>query len=116
MYYHLKDLRVPALLGVYESEKKEPQEILVNIFFSFVATKAAQTDDLADTVDYALIQAQVRSICLSEHYQLLEKLHLVLQTQLQQQFPQISNLSIELEKFPFETGSIVLSSKKAREA
>ena len=108
MHYHLKDLKIPAMVGVYESEKGAPQNLLINVYFEYDAQKASVSDDLADTVDYALVAAQIKSICLAEHYNLLEKLQIELHTKITAEFPSINNLSITIEKYPFKHGSVVV--------
>ncbi|MFH2040416.1 MAG: dihydroneopterin aldolase [Chloroflexota bacterium] len=56
----IKDLLVQAVIGVYEWERKQPQNILINIRM-FTNTKlAAQTDDLKDCVDYGDITKKVQ--------------------------------------------------------
>jgi len=108
MHYRLKNIEVPAYIGVYESEKGLAQTLLINVDFFFDANKAALSDALEDTIDYSEIEALVRKVCLREHFQLLEKLHQVLIAAIEESFPQISELSVSLEKFPFESGSIIL--------
>lgn len=99
-------MALPAKIGVYESEKTAPQTVILNVSFDFDSAKAAQTDVLEDTIDYAQIEALLREVCLSDHFALLEKLQAVLKVKVAQQFPQISNLAIVIEKKPFESGSI----------
>jgi dihydroneopterin aldolase len=108
MQYQLKNLAIPAFIGVYEHEKGKTQTLIVNVWFQFESHKAALSDDLKATVDYSQIEALVKQVCLADHYQLLERLHRALVQSLEDQFPKIKGLKVSLEKFPFESGSIVL--------
>ena len=58
----VKDLLVQAVIGVYEWERKRPQNILVNIRMFTNTRLAAQTDDLMDCVDYGDITKKVQLI------------------------------------------------------
>lgn len=108
MHYLLKNLEIPAYIGVYEFEKGQTQTLILNVGFEFDATQASLSDDLADTIDYAQIETLLKKICVAAHYELLEKLHAVIIAQVTEVFPQIKNLSVAIEKRPFETGSVVV--------
>jgi len=108
MQYLLKNIEVPAHVGVYEFEKGKTQTLILNVGFEFDATKASKTDDLADTINYAHIESLLRNICIAEHYELLEKLHAVIINQVNERFPQIENLSVAIEKKPFKSGSVII--------
>lgn len=56
----IKDLLVQAVIGVYEWERKQPQNILINIRMFTNTELAAQTDDLKDCVDYGDITKKVQ--------------------------------------------------------
>lgn len=109
MHYHLKNIQVAAKLGVYESEKLAPQKILVSVEYDFTSQTSAQSDDLNDTVDYSRIEALLHKVCVAEHFELLEKLHAKLVLTLKNSFPQIENLTVKIEKFPFTSGSLIVS-------
>lgn len=48
----IKDLLGQAIIGIYEWERKQPQEILVNVRMMTDTRHAAQTDDINDCIDY----------------------------------------------------------------
>lgn len=48
----IRDLRVRAIVGIYPQERVVPQEVLLNVTLYADTRQAAQTDDLADCVDY----------------------------------------------------------------
>lgn len=57
----LKDLHVQGILGIYPHERQTPQGILINITIYTDTSHAAQTDDIADCVDYAALAGQVEA-------------------------------------------------------
>ena len=56
----IKDLLVQAVIGVYEWEREQPQNILVNIRIFTNTRHAALTDDIKDCVDYGEITRKVQ--------------------------------------------------------
>lgn len=48
----IKDLRVSGIIGIYDYERITPQEILINVTLFTDTRKAADTDNIADCVDY----------------------------------------------------------------
>lgn len=108
MQFHLKDLEIFASIGIYDQERTEPQKLIINLWFEFDASAASTSDNLADTVDYATIEQKVREVTTKKHYQLLEGLHAILLQKISQDFPDLENIKISLEKFPFQSGSVVV--------
>jgi FolB domain-containing protein len=57
----IKDLRVTGIIGIYEHERTTPQEMLINIVLYTDIQKAAQTDNIADCVDYEKVANKVKA-------------------------------------------------------
>src|SRR5574341_227320 len=57
----IKDLLVRGIIGVNDWERKQPQDILINITVFTDTHRAAETDDLADCVNYRTLAKQVQS-------------------------------------------------------
>jgi FolB domain-containing protein len=57
----IKDLRVTGIIGIYEHERTAPQEILINIVLFTDIHKTAQTDDIADCVDYEKVADKIKA-------------------------------------------------------
>ncbi|MBY0406367.1 MAG: dihydroneopterin aldolase [Rickettsiales bacterium] len=70
----IKDLHAATILGVYDWEKQAPRKVILNIEMDVAATDAAQTDDLKDAVDYAVVETRVLQLLDKNSWQLLEKL------------------------------------------
>lgn len=57
----IKDLRVIGIIGIHPNERVTPQEILINITLSTDTRHAAETDHIADCVNYQTIAAAVKT-------------------------------------------------------
>jgi FolB domain-containing protein len=57
----IKDLRVTGIIGIYKHERTTPQEMVINITLFTDIHKAAQTDDIADCVDYEKVANKVKA-------------------------------------------------------
>lgn len=60
--------------GVLPAEQTEPQEFRVAVELITDTTQAAETDDLADTVDYSEVYRIVKNIMEGPSHRLLESL------------------------------------------
>ena len=70
----IKDLRLRAIIGVEEWERENQQDIIINITVEFDGRKAAENDDLNDTVDYKAMKQNVIKLVESSSFLLVEKL------------------------------------------
>jgi len=57
----IKDLLVRGVIGVRDWEREKPQDILINITAFTDTSRAAQTDNLADCVDYSALAKRVQA-------------------------------------------------------
>jgi FolB domain-containing protein len=58
----IRDLLVQGVIGVYEAERQAPQEILINLAIEADLSRAGESDDLSDSLNYAEIAARARQI------------------------------------------------------
>jgi dihydroneopterin aldolase len=71
----VRGLRVMGIHGVLAHERERAQPFEVDLDLVVDMTKAARSDDLADTVDYSAVVARAESIVAGPHsFQLLEAL------------------------------------------
>lgn len=70
----LRDLKVETLIGVYEWEKRVPQALQIDLEIALPSSRAGQSDDLADALDYAQIAAHIQEVLSTRHFGLLEAL------------------------------------------
>ncbi|MCV2883343.1 dihydroneopterin aldolase [Aestuariibacter sp. AA17] len=70
----IQGLKINALIGVYDWERESKQPLLVDIVMQLDLSKAAQSDDVNDTVDYAKAAELLEKVALDSDFQLLEAL------------------------------------------
>lgn len=57
----IKDLLVRGIIGIREWERKRAQDILINVTVFADTTRAGETDDIADSVDYSALAKKIQS-------------------------------------------------------
>ncbi len=70
----LKELRVEAVIGVFEWERRVRQTVLIDLELAVDAAAAAAGDNLSDTLDYKAIAKRVKGFAESTPCQLIETL------------------------------------------
>jgi FolB domain-containing protein len=58
----IRDLRVRGILGVHDRERHQLREILINVTLFTDTRRAAESDDIADCVDYSLVAQKIRAL------------------------------------------------------
>jgi dihydroneopterin aldolase len=69
----LRGLRVLGVIGVLPEERQRAQPFELDIDLEADLTRAGQSDDLADTIDYGEAVARAEQVVTTEKYQLLER-------------------------------------------
>lgn len=72
-FIFIEELRVQAWVGIYAREKVAPQMLELNLTFG-VSEAAAAHDDIADTIDYAVVIERIRAELAVRHFNLIETL------------------------------------------
>lgn len=57
----IRDLIARGIIGVYDWERQEPQEILINVVLFADLTRAGKSDDLADCVNYHSLARKIQA-------------------------------------------------------
>lgn len=57
----IKDLLVRGIIGVRAWEREKPQDILINVTVYTDTLRAAETDDIADCVDYSALAKRIQA-------------------------------------------------------
>lgn len=79
---YLRDVKIPAKIGLHPWEYVLQQQLFADIELGLVDGRAAQSDEVADTVDYSWVAEVVRGLALARHYRLLEHLAEVMMREL----------------------------------
>ncbi len=73
MIIKIENLRLRTIIGLYEWEKKNKQDLIINIEIEFDGKKATKTDDINDTVDYKTINKNVIKYVEDGNFNLVER-------------------------------------------
>lgn len=70
----LRELKVDTLIGVYDWERIVPQTLQIDLDIALPNTRACQSDDITDALDYSEIVRHLKEVLASRHFNLLEAL------------------------------------------
>lgn len=70
----LHDFKAKTLIGIYPWERIVPQTIQLDLEIALPTSRACQSDNIADALDYALIIERINEILTNKHFSLLEAL------------------------------------------
>lgn len=70
----IRDLALRCVIGVTAEERREKQDIVINITLEADLRKAGLSDDLADTVDYKAFKKKVLALVEGPPFLLVEAL------------------------------------------
>jgi dihydroneopterin aldolase len=68
----LRGLRLVVSVGVLPEERERPQPVEIDVELDVDTDRAADSDDLADAVDYGAVVAEVERVLTARHVDLLE--------------------------------------------
>lgn len=71
---HIRDILVRCIVGVNEEERREKQDVVVNITLEADLGKAGETDRIEDTVDYKTVKQNVIRMVEASDCFLVERL------------------------------------------
>jgi FolB domain-containing protein len=70
----IKDLRARCILGINEDERREKQDVVVNLALFADLRKAGKSDRLEDAVDYRALKKRILAMVEGSSYYLVEGL------------------------------------------
>jgi dihydroneopterin aldolase len=94
----IKDLHAHTILGVEAWEQQAPRLVVLNISLEVDAPKAATTDDIADSVDYATLESAILTHLNKNSFKLIERLANELCQLILSLDPRIEYVSVEADK------------------
>lgn len=71
---YIRDLMVRCIIGIYPEERRDKQDILINVELAGDFADAARSDDIADAVDYKAIKKRIVSLVEKSSFNLIETL------------------------------------------
>ena len=93
----IKDLILRCIIGVNESERREKQDVVINVILWFDFTKATKTDNIYETVDYKKINKSIIGMVENSKFFLVETLAERI-AQLCLQNKKVSKVKVTVEK------------------
>ena len=70
----ISELRLSVKLGIYAWEKVAPQSVQFDLDIGLPNARAAQSNSIDDTIDYAKVVARIETLTCDTHFPLVEKL------------------------------------------
>jgi dihydroneopterin aldolase len=71
---YLKDLRIDTIIGIYDWERRTKQTVILDIEMATDIKKAAQSDKIADTLNYKAVAKRLISFVEESEFELVETL------------------------------------------
>ena len=70
----IRQLRLPAWIGLYRHEKIAPQTIEIDLEIAVPSNVVFKTGKVADTIDYGIVAERIRALLEKERFGLVENL------------------------------------------
>ncbi len=96
-YVSVRDLSVPAVIGVHGWEREVEQTLIVSVDMAGDVRQAAATDDLADALDYSAVARTIAAVVRDGKFHLIETAAERVAERLLADFP-VTWLRLELRK------------------
>lgn len=68
----IRELRADTIIGVYDWEREVRQTVVLDLDMAGNNVLAAQSDDVADALDYAAVSSRVLNFIENSEFQLIE--------------------------------------------
>jgi D-erythro-7,8-dihydroneopterin triphosphate epimerase len=71
---HIKDLLVRAVVGINDEERRDRQDVLINLTLEVDLRPAGESDDIRDAVNYRTLAKRIVQMVEGSQFYLVEKL------------------------------------------
>ena len=71
---HIRDLSLRCIIGLYPEERKNKQDVIINIVLETDLRTASKSDSLTDTIDYKTIKMEILDFVENSSFNLIESL------------------------------------------
>lgn len=95
---HIEGLEVFSLIGVYDWERQHKQRLVIDLVLSADLAKAAKTDEVSFTLNYAVIAQGLADVAAQSEFKLIEALASHMVDWLLGAFPAICKVQLKLSK------------------
>jgi dihydroneopterin aldolase len=94
----LEGLRVDCVVGIYESERRMPQTVIVDIELDYDFAAAAASDAIADTIDYDDVARAVTELAQRRAFHLIETMAEEAAAMLMARLPLLRRVRLDIRK------------------
>jgi len=70
----IRDLSIRTIIGIFPEERKEKQDVIINIELNCELRQPGRSDNLNDTIDYKKIKKKILNLVENAEFHLLEAL------------------------------------------
>jgi len=112
----LRGLPVSCVIGTLPAERTSPQTLFFDLILCGDFSRAGETDDLRDAVDYMAVERCVKEFAAGTSFYLLERLAYACARELLSRFPLLKQITLGIRKpnAPVESESVALEITLAR--
>ena len=71
---HIKDLHLRTIIGINEEERRNRQDVLINLVMDVDMRRAGESDDIDDAVNYRTITKRIIQLVETSQFYLVEKM------------------------------------------
>ena len=96
-FIYIDNLRLHAFHGVLPQERTVGNEYTINIKVGYPWEKAATTDNVRDTLNYAMLADTIKDVMM-QPANLLETVAARISDAVRTSFPQVSSITLDLKK------------------
>jgi D-erythro-7,8-dihydroneopterin triphosphate epimerase len=93
----ITDLSVRCIIGINDDERRQKQDVVINLIFFTDLSVAGKTDRIEDTVDYSSIKKRIYLIVEKSRYYLVEALAETIAA-ICLEYPAIAQVIVRVEK------------------
>jgi dihydroneopterin aldolase/D-erythro-7,8-dihydroneopterin triphosphate epimerase len=93
----IKDLHLRTIIGINEVERRDRQEVLINLVLYADMRAAGRTDDIADALNYRTLTKRIIKLGEGAEFYLVEKLAAEIAALCLQE-PRVERVSVTVEK------------------
>ena len=101
----LRGLPVDCVIGTFPEERTSPQTLFFDLDLYGDFSRAGETDELADAVDYTAVERCVKEFAAGTSFFLLERLAYASARKLLEQFPLLNRITLTVRKPSARVGS-----------
>jgi FolB domain-containing protein len=94
---HIRDLLLRCIVGINPDEREKTQDVLINLSIYADLSRACETDDIEDTINYKRIKNDVVALVEESSYFLVERMaEMIARTCLA--YDKVAAVSVRVEK------------------